>query len=97
MITYDDIGGKLDKTPAPSGENFRGKLDKIADAPAPPGDNFRVKPSVIFTQELTLAIAQLRHAYAQLAAGTVVDQKEFAEGLISPQIARIENVLRRLA
>ena len=95
MLSSDNIGGKLDK-PAASGENFRAKLDKIEPKPAPPGDNFRIKPSVVFTRELSLAVASLRHAYAQLAAGAVKDQKEFADGLISPQITRIENVLRRL-
>lgn len=98
MITHDNIGGKLDKKidPAAPGESFRTKLDKIDPAPAPPGDNFRIKPSAVFTRDLSLAVAQLRHAYAQLSAGAVVDQKEFADGLISPQITRIENVLRRL-
>ena len=76
-------------------DNIGGKLDTPDKAPA--GDNFRVKPSVVFTRELTFAVAQLRHAYAQLAAGTVVNQKEFADELISPQIERIEKVLRRLA
>ena len=95
MLSSDNIGGKLDK-PAASGENFRAKLDKIEPKPAPPGDNFRIKPSVVFTRELSLAVASLRHAYAQLAAGAVKDQKEFADGLLSPQITRIENVLRRL-
>jgi hypothetical protein len=35
-------------------------------------------------------IAQLRHAYMQLAAGTVRDQKRFADGLIAPQIRELE-------
>lgn len=35
-------------------------------------------------------LAQLRHAYAQLAAGTVKDQKQFADGLLAPLIRRIE-------
>ena len=95
MISSDNIGGKLDKPAAP-GNSFRTKLDE-RNKQAPPGDNFRIKPSVIWTRDLSLAVASLRHAYAQLAAGSVVDQKEVAEGLISPQIARIENVLRRLA
>jgi hypothetical protein len=72
-------------------------LKEIAKADPGPGDQFHVKPSVEFARELTFAVAQLRHAYANLAAGTVVDQKEFADGLISPQIARIEKMLRRLA
>lgn len=38
-------------------------------------------------------LAQLRHAYAQLAAGTVVDQKQFADGLIAPAIQRLEATL----
>ena len=95
MLTHDNIGGKLDKTPASSGESFRTKLDE-SNKQAPPGDNFRIKPSVVFTRDLSLAVASLRHAYAQLAAGAVKDQKEFADGLISPQIARIETVLWRL-
>ena len=40
--------------------------------------------------EVAFAIAQLRHAYAQLAAGTVVDQASFARGLIGPAIAALE-------
>jgi hypothetical protein len=96
MISSDNIGGKLDKTPAPSG-SFRTKLDENNKEAAPRGDNFRTKPSAIWTRDLSLAVASLRHAYAQLAAGTVVNQKEFADGLISPQIERIENILRRLA
>lgn len=39
---------------------------------------------------VAFAIAQLRHAYAQLAAGTVVDQASFARGLIGPAIAALE-------
>jgi hypothetical protein len=39
---------------------------------------------------LQAAAAQLRHAYAQLHAGTVKDQRQFAEGLIAPAIAAIE-------
>lgn len=39
------------------------------------------------------ALAQLRHAYMQLAAGTVKDQKQFADGLIAPQIRALEKIL----
>ena len=35
-------------------------------------------------------LAQLRHAYAQLAAGTVRDQRMFADGLIAPAIRALE-------
>jgi hypothetical protein len=35
-------------------------------------------------------VAQLRHAYAQLAAGMVKDQKQFADGLIAPVIRALE-------
>jgi len=69
----------------------------IEKADPGPGDQFHVKPSIEFARELTFAVAALRHAYANLAAGEVTNQKEFADGLISPQIARIEKVLRRLA
>ena len=96
MISSDNIGGKLDKTLAPSGDSFRTKLDE-RNKQAQPGDSFRTKPSTIWTRDLWLAVAQLRQAYAQLAAGEVTNQKEFADRLISPQIERIENMLRRLA
>ena len=43
--------------------------------------------------ELMLILAQLRHAYAQLKAGTVVKQPDFADGLIAPQIRKIEELL----
>lgn len=98
MTSSDNIGGKLDKKknePAASGDSFRTKLDE-RNKRAPLGGNSRIKPSVIWTRDLSLAVAQLRAAYAQLAAGTVTDQKEFADSLISPQIERIENMLRRL-
>lgn len=42
--------------------------------------------------ELIGIIAQLRHAYTQLKAGTVVKQEQFAEGLIAPQIRRLEKL-----
>lgn len=42
--------------------------------------------------EIVFAIAQLRHAYAQLAANKVVNQREFAVGLLSPQIRRLERL-----
>lgn len=35
-------------------------------------------------------IARLRHAYEHLAAGRVVNQREFADGLIAPVIRRME-------
>lgn len=40
--------------------------------------------------ERQFAIAQLRHAYALLKAGHVRDLNEFADGLIGPQIERLE-------
>jgi hypothetical protein len=42
---------------------------------------------------ITGVLAQLRHAYAQLAAGAVHDQKRFADGLIAPQIRRLEELV----
>ena len=36
------------------------------------------------------ALRNLRHAYEQLAAGTVRDQAEFARGLLAPAIRAIE-------
>lgn len=43
-------------------------------------------------RELDGVLAQLRHAYMQLAAGTVRDQKQFADGLIAPQIRALERI-----
>lgn len=40
--------------------------------------------------DLDFAMAQLRHAYKQLKAGTVKNQAEFADGLIAPQIKTLE-------
>ena len=43
--------------------------------------------------DLAFALAGLRHAYANLVAGAVRDQKSFADGLIAPQIRRIEKLI----
>jgi hypothetical protein len=40
--------------------------------------------------ESGFALAQLRHAYQQLADGLVKDQKAFADGLIAPAIRSLE-------
>lgn len=42
--------------------------------------------------DLAHVIAQLRHAYSHLAAGRVTDQREFADGLLAPQIQRLEAI-----
>lgn len=42
------------------------------------------------SRDLAFDVAQLRHAYAHLRSGSVRDQKEFAEGLLSPIIASLE-------
>lgn len=44
-------------------------------------------------EQMAHAIAQLRHAYKQLMAGEVIDQAEFAQGLIAPAIATLEGVM----
>jgi hypothetical protein len=41
-------------------------------------------------------IAELRHAYSQLAADMVIHQKDFADGLISPQIKKLEELIEIL-
>lgn len=38
-------------------------------------------------------LAQLRHAYTHLVSGQVKDQKQLAEGLISPAIQAFERVV----
>jgi hypothetical protein len=47
--------------------------------------------------ELQFQIAQLRHAYMQLAAEGVVKQKMFADGLIAPAIEFLEKLATRKA
>lgn len=42
---------------------------------------------------LTFQLAQLRHAYKQLKDGAVKDQAAFADGLLSPAIKVIEDIL----
>jgi hypothetical protein len=42
---------------------------------------------------MTRTAAEMRHAYRQLAAGEVVNQRKFAEGLLAPQIARLERLV----
>jgi hypothetical protein len=43
-------------------------------------------------KEFDFALAQLRHAYTQLMHGAVLDQPQFAMGLIGPQIVRLEKL-----
>lgn len=40
--------------------------------------------------ELERIGAELRHAYSHLVNGRVIDLRAFAEGLLAPQIRRIE-------
>jgi hypothetical protein len=40
--------------------------------------------------ELERIAAELRHAYSHLVNGRVTDLRAFAEGLVAPQIRRIE-------
>jgi len=42
--------------------------------------------------ELDRVIANLRHAYAQLASESVFKQKLFADGLIAPAIEELEKL-----
>jgi hypothetical protein len=42
---------------------------------------------------MTRTAAELRHAYRQLAAGEVVNQRKFATGLLGPQVERLERLL----
>jgi hypothetical protein len=51
--------------------------------------------AAIRESELTGVIAQLRHAYMHLVGGTVKDQRQLAEGLIAPQIAKLERMAAR--
>ncbi len=42
---------------------------------------------------LAYCVGQLRHAYHNLIDGVVKDQKQFADGLIAPQIRFFETLL----
>lgn len=42
--------------------------------------------------EVAIAVAQLRQAYRLLNKGLVLNQKELANGLLSPAIQRLEKV-----
>lgn len=46
-------------------------------------------------RKLEFVIAQLRHAYAKLLSGTVVDQPQFARGLVGPQIMFLEKLISK--
>lgn len=46
---------------------------------------------------IAFAIAQMRHLYAQMASGHVRDMHAAANGLLSPEIARLETAVPRLA
>ena len=49
------------------------------------------------TYELGIAIAQLRHAYKQIVNGEVNDWQSFANGLLGPQIERLERFHQALS
>ena len=49
------------------------------------------------TMTYQFALAQLRHAYSQLHAGTVKDQRQFAEGLLGPAIEALERGIEQNA
>jgi hypothetical protein len=46
---------------------------------------------------LDVVVAQLRHAYAQLVGGQVRDHRAFADGLLAPQIRKLEQFQRAVA
>jgi hypothetical protein len=43
-------------------------------------------------RDIDIVLAQLRHAYMQLMGGYVINQQEFARGLIAPQIRTLEEL-----
>jgi hypothetical protein len=43
--------------------------------------------------DLMTALAQLRHAYQQLIAGSVRNQQQFAKCLVGPQIEKLERLV----
>lgn len=67
----------MSETPQPATERARAEHRQFVDAPI---------------ESFAFAVAQLRHAYGQLARGEVVNQAEFARGLVGPAIARLERL-----
>lgn len=51
----------------------------------------------VLVEALPACVAQLRHAYTHLAKGGVTTQAAFAEGLIAPEIRRLEKLLSETA
>ena len=49
--------------------------------------------NTVLVKELRFACSQLRHANLQLQNGTVKDQKQFADGLIAPQVVLLEHLI----
>jgi hypothetical protein len=47
-------------------------------------------------KDLEWALAQLRHAYAQGAAGVIGDQRRFVDGLLARPIEQLERIHRVL-
>lgn len=45
-------------------------------------------------KEIVGVLAQLRHMYANLMAGAVKQPQKLAEGLLAPQIRRLEKLAR---
>jgi hypothetical protein len=60
----------------------------------PHGTVIEVDPAVI--SDLKWTSGELRHVYEILVGGMLGDPKELADGLISPQIERLERVIAGL-
>jgi len=61
-------------------------------APSLADDVRREIASEAVRKAISSVTAELRHAYTHLAAGRVVDQKSLADGLLAPQIRRLEKL-----
>lgn len=61
---------------------------------APDGCMIEVDPELI--RELKGLTGELRHAYTHLKAERVTREAELADGLISPQIERLERIIASL-
>jgi len=72
-------------------EHTRDAVEPLGSSAAIPNDVWET------LQRLPFAIAQLRHAYAQLIGGHVHAKRQFADGLIAPQIQTLEQVDAALA
>lgn len=73
-------------------------MDEIVEINIPgyPPVPVRIEMDPALIRDLKFVTGELRHAYTHLKAGTVIDQPQIADGLLSRQIARLETIIAEL-